>query len=114
MVDSVNYGTKYCPGDPGDAEFFTEDGTIFSHRHSTLFNLYAFDSVHQPNKIVPTLNLVNCDFDYFLKNQEALILVETNNYFPQDITDEISYTPTEDFEDRYIKIGADNGAAILI
>ena len=48
-------------------------------RHRVLFNLYAFDSVRGNNTHSPTLNLINCDFKYFLDKQ-ALIQVETNNF----------------------------------
>ena len=56
------------------AKFFYPD------RHKVLFNLYAFDTVRSNRTHAPTLNLVNCDFKYFLDDIEALIQVETNNY----------------------------------
>ena len=45
----------------------------YPERHKVLFNLYAFDSVRSNRTHAPTLNLVNCDFKYFLDDNEALI-----------------------------------------
>lgn len=44
-----------------------------------LFNLYAFDGLSSQKLIIPELKLVNCEFSYFLTNQETLINIETNN-----------------------------------
>ena len=45
----------------------------YPYRHKVLFNLYAFDSLRSNRTHAPTLNLVNCDFKYFLDDIEALI-----------------------------------------
>ena len=58
----------------------------YPHRHKVLFNLYAFDTVRSNRTHSPTLNLINCDFKYFLNNEmEALIQVETNNFMEMGI-----------------------------
>ena len=45
----------------------------YVYRHKVLFNLYAFDSIRSNRTHSPTLNLINCDFKYFLDDSEALI-----------------------------------------
>ena len=73
-------------------------GTEFAYmkRHKVLFNLYAFDAVFSNRTHAPTLNLINCDFKYFFDKQ-ALIQVETNNYFEMAIENEVgSWTQTTD------------------
>lgn len=52
----------------------------YPDRHHLLFNLYAFDSIRSNRTHAPTLNLINCDFKYFLDDMQALINVETNNF----------------------------------
>ena len=59
----------------------------YPHRHKVLFNLYAFDTVRSNRTHSPTLNLINCDFKYFLDDEmEALIQVETNNFVEMGVT----------------------------
>ena len=48
-------------------------------RHHTLFNLYAFAEHMTNHGSVPTLNIINCEFEYFLKDYDSLIHVETTN-----------------------------------
>ena len=52
---------------------------LYAYRHQALFNLYAFDSVRSNKVHAPTLNLINCDFKFFM-GQTALIQVENNNF----------------------------------
>ena len=69
--------------------------TQYTQRHNTLFNLYAFDSMHSERTHAPTLNLIDCDFKYFF-NQTSLIQVETNNFVELGL--EYTYTSTDDVE----------------
>lgn len=41
--------------------------------------MYAFPNHQSTLRIPPSLNLTNCDFEYFLGGYESLIQVETNN-----------------------------------
>ena len=96
--DSTLQGVRSCPGEPSHADFFAktpynylfnawrEVAHTFSYvkRHRVLFNLYAFDPIRSNATHAPTLNLINCDFKYFLDKQ-ALIQVETNNFIEMGI-----------------------------
>lgn len=42
----------------------------------------------------PTLNLINCDFVYFLDDMQALIQVETNNYVEMAVESKQLLNPT--------------------
>jgi hypothetical protein len=82
-------GVRACQGEPYHEDFFKKspyqykysvvdyglkiDGVLeYTHRHKVLFNLYAFDAIHSNLTHAPTLNLINCDFTYFMDKQ-ALI-----------------------------------------
>jgi hypothetical protein len=68
-----------CPGDLNSQHFFKEVQGIYTSRRFTLFNMYAFPNHQSTLRIPPSLNLTNCDFEYFLGGYESLIQVETNN-----------------------------------
>lgn len=72
-----------------------------------LFNLYAFDLWHTTTLKTPTLILDGCDFKYFLHDYEALIYVETNNFYPV-------INPDDDTDGFYKYLGDDNGAILDI
>lgn len=55
-----------CEGDPYSSAYFTVYGAVAAQRHSALFVLYAFDSLHTTSLKTPTLNLTNCVFSEFL------------------------------------------------
>jgi len=97
-------GIRSCPGDPYHESYFTKDSQTGYHyeRRSSLFNLYAFDGVHSDSVHVPSLTLRNCHFEYFLKDHEALIFVETSNFEKQSERNTI------------VQMGEDRGARILI
>ena len=66
--------------DPSDGTvYFHKQDNIYADRHNVLFNLYAFDTYRSNRTHSPTLNLIDCDFEYFF-DMQALIQVETNNY----------------------------------
>ena len=69
--------------------------------------MYAFDLYHTKTLKTPSIVLSNCDFEYFLHDYEALIYVETNNFYP--VID--PSTPTSGFM-KYL--GDDNGVDMLI
>ena len=83
---------RACQGEPYHTDFFKKSPHHYKHstkkvatelnyldRHRVLFNLYAFDAIHSNLTHAPTINLINCDFNYFFDKQ-ALIQVETNNF----------------------------------
>ena len=72
-------GTPTCSGLPNHDDYFTEANGIFWRRHTTLFNMYTFDTISSTILTVPTLELVNCEFRNFLTNTESLINIEVNN-----------------------------------
>ena len=65
----------------------------------------------------PSLNLTNCDFEYFLGGYESLINIETNNLnkvtktFSWPLSGGVPATETKTF---YTYLGADKGARIRI
>lgn len=75
-----------------------------------LFNLYGFDPYRSNRTHSPTLNLIDCDFKYFF-DMQALIQVETNNYF---VAGE-QYDDESDDSLKFLGIaGEDRGARINI
>ena len=73
-------GTAHCSGDPNHELFFYWDGFSYPYRYKTLFNLYSFDSFRSQRATPPVLNIINCEFKYFLGGHDSLINVETNNF----------------------------------
>jgi hypothetical protein len=55
-----------CDGDPYSSEYFTVYGDMAVERHSSLFVLYAFDSMHTSLLKTPTLTVTDCVFAEFL------------------------------------------------
>ena len=88
IVDNENpysWGASGCKGEVFDQDFWTTRQKIpfqdhftglndvynwiqdfeYQHRHNVLFNLYAFDTYRSNRTHSPTLNLIDCDFEYF-------------------------------------------------
>ena len=87
-------------------------------RHHVLFNLYAMDAVRSNRTHSPTLNIINCEFKYFLDDNSALIQVETNNFIEMAVESKGKANPvleTANIGDRFmILVGEDRGARIDI
>jgi len=99
---------RSCPGDPHDDDFFKVDGThdFYYKRRHALFNLYAFDHLRTGRIHAPELQLVECDFNYFLDpSYEALVVVETNN---------LGLLGSKDTQSMLGHYGEDRGARINI
>jgi len=80
-VDEATAESSCTRGDFTDKDYFTKDLDGFYYlRRKTVFNLYAFDSLRSDNHKIPELNFLECDFEYFTSDQEALVVVETGNY----------------------------------
>ena len=79
-LPSEQTGIRSCRGEPLNVHFFKKtpyryENHMFERqrtkymyldRHKVLFNLYAFDSMRSNRTHAPTLNLVNCDFKYYV------------------------------------------------
>jgi hypothetical protein len=82
---NVNRFSQKCKFEPYRQEFFDMDTTtkMYTKRQQVLFNLYGFSSdmksSHALNK-VPSLKLKKCRFKFFLKDYDALINIETDNF----------------------------------
>ena len=110
----VSPNSASCSGEPYHEDFFALDSLndYFSKRHKVLFNLYAFDSMRTTLVSPPTLEIVNCEFKYFVNQLDALIQVETNNigYIGTDTSSEDGGS-----DSRTLTIyGDDRGAAVTI
>lgn len=130
-------GVRSCQGEPPHETFFEKSlysVDVFFHqylsvtmtypyRHNVLFNLYAFDAVHSNRTHAPTLNLIDCDFTYFIDKQ-ALIQVENNNYVEmatvvaEGVLNFDQYPASQDLDEIdsqfMAKLGEDRGARIDI
>ena len=86
-------GVRACPGEPYHDEFFYKSFNSYSsswnsyfdeasmnkvytipdmrytQRHRVLFNLYAFDALRSNKVHSPTLEMKDCDFEYFFDKQ---------------------------------------------
>ena len=103
-------GPRKCHGEPYNKNFFKKSpydfimnspldlytSYYYPDRHKVLFNLYAFDSVRSNRTHAPTLNLINCDFKYFLNDIQALIQVETNNFIEMAVKGRSATNPVQD------------------
>jgi hypothetical protein len=79
---------------------------VFSERRHVLINLYAFDGTRTEKVDPPKLVLTNVDFKYFIKDYEALIYVENNNFHS---------TTSAPADDRLISLhGEDRGVDMTI
>ena len=76
--------TNKCPGDILHADFFYAYDGVYVKRKRILFNLYAFPEYRNKYNKPPEINILGCDFEYFLGGYESLINVETNNFIRQD------------------------------
>jgi hypothetical protein len=94
--DDTDLTTKYS---------FVTSG-VFSERRHVLINLYAFDGTRTEKIEPPKLVLTNVDFKYFIKDYEALIYVENNNFHS---------TTAAPADDRLISLhGEDRGVDMTI
>lgn len=77
------FETKDCTGEPYLSSYFKlstnaySGDSFYENRRKVLFNLYAFADFFSTVTKPPTLEIKNCEFDYFLYDYEALIYVET-------------------------------------
>ena len=125
---TTNKGPRSCYGEPAHADFFAKSPWDFEFsvvadlltryyypdRHKVLFNLYAFDSVRSNRTHAPTLNLVNCDFKYFLNDIQALIQVETNNFVEMAVKSKSVTNPLQDtgvIRDQFMLMAGEDRAA---
>ena len=95
-------------------EVYWRNDHIYYDRHNVLFNLYGFDAYRSERTHSPELNLINCDFKYFF-DMQALIQVETNNYFEAGIDYSSEADHHDASENKFMGIaGEDRGARINI
>lgn len=86
---NVNRMQPKCKFEPYRQEFWTKDTTsgdfngIYYNRQQVLFNLYGFANDQQSanaQRKVPQLKLTKCKFKFFLKDYDALINIESDNF----------------------------------
>lgn len=79
-----------------------------------MFNLYAFDGLNSAALIIPSLDIINCEFEYFLVDYESLINVETNNIVLTEGSND-NYNAGDENLDEFVQFwGVDAGAIIMI
>lgn len=102
-----------CSGLPYNDNYFTSNKNgVYSARHTVLFNLYSFDGLNSIAIITPNLQIINCEFKYFLSNTESLINIETDNVVYMTGNDVVSGADSVPYHFDYW--GVDGGAVIKI
>ena len=73
-----------------------------------LFNVYGMDRVHSREQATPYINIKGCEFRYFMREYEALIYVENNNYHTDTSLERIKSYNSFLGEDRGMDLTIDN------